>query len=83
MAETTGVTTSAAERTAAPPPVLLSLLVWSIPAIFYVFAFFLRASSAVMTAELMRSFSIGAKDLGSLSAFYFYAYVLMQILRAC
>ena len=32
-----------------------------------------------MTAELMRSFGIGAKDLGSLSAFYFYAYVLMQI----
>jgi MFS family permease len=27
----------------------------------------------------MRSFGIGAKDLGSLSAFYFYAYVLMQI----
>lgn len=32
-----------------------------------------------MTGELMRSFGIGAKDLGSLSAFYFYAYVLMQI----
>jgi len=68
-----------AEGKAAPPPVLHALLVWSIPAIFYVFAFFLRASPAVMTGELMRSFSIGAKDLGSLSAFYFYAYVLMQI----
>lgn len=64
---------------ATPPPVLLSVVVWSIPAIFYLFAFFLRSSPAVMTAELMRSFGIGAKDLGSLSAFYFYAYVLMQI----
>lgn len=73
-------TTSASPPTVAtPPPVLLSIVVWSIPAIFYLFAFFLRSSPAVMTAELMRSFGIGAKDLGSLSAFYFYAYVLMQI----
>lgn len=61
------------------PPVWLSIAVWSVPAIFYLFAFYLRSSPAVMTAELMRSFGIGAKDLGSLSAFYFYAYVLMQI----
>jgi fucose permease len=32
-----------------------------------------------MTSELMRSFAISAKDLGTLSAFYFYAYVVMQI----
>ncbi|MBZ5601430.1 MAG: MFS transporter [Acidobacteriia bacterium] len=32
-----------------------------------------------MTGELMRDFSIGAKDLGTLSAFYFYVYVAMQI----
>ena len=79
MAETASSSPPAAGRQPAPPPVLLSIVVWSIPAIFYVFAFFLRSSPAVMTAELMRSFSIGAKDLGSLSAFYFYAYVLMQI----
>lgn len=70
---------SARENRRTPPPVWLSLVVWSIPAIFYVFAFYLRSSPAVMTSELMRSFGIGAKDLGSLSAFYFYAYVLMQI----
>ena len=72
--------TSPAHATqATPPPVMLSIVVWSIPAIFYLFAFFLRSSPAVMTTELMTSFGIGAKDLGSLSAFYFYAYVLMQI----
>jgi MFS family permease len=32
-----------------------------------------------MTGELMRDFNIGAKDLGNLSAFYFYLYVAMQI----
>lgn len=32
-----------------------------------------------MTTELMRDFGITALQLGNLSAFYFYAYVLMQI----
>ena len=32
-----------------------------------------------MTGELMRDFHISAKQLGTLSAFYFYAYVLMQV----
>ncbi|MBV9183609.1 MAG: MFS transporter [Acidobacteria bacterium] len=32
-----------------------------------------------MTGELMRDFGIGAKNLGNLSAAYFYAYVAMQI----
>jgi MFS family permease len=78
MMEAHGVTVSTPVKQDAPP-IALSIAVWSIPAIFYLFAFYLRSSPAVMTAELMRSFNIGAKDLGSLSAFYFYAYVLMQI----
>jgi sugar phosphate permease len=48
-------------------------------AIFYLAVFFLRAAPAVMTAELMRDFGIGAASLGNLSAFYFYFYVAMQI----
>jgi sugar phosphate permease len=32
-----------------------------------------------MTTELMRDFHISAKDLGNLSGFYFYFYVVMQI----
>jgi MFS family permease len=61
------------------PPNWLAWSVWGIAAIFYLTGFYQRVSPAVMTGELMRAFGIGAKDLGNLSAFYFYAYVAMQI----
>jgi len=61
----------------APGPLALS--VWGVAAFFYLTAFYLRTSPAVMTSELMRDFGIGAGQLGNLAAFYFYAYVLMQI----
>jgi len=54
-------------------------VVWGIAASFYLAAFYIRVSPAVMTQELMRDFRISGRELGSLSAFYFYAYVLMQI----
>src|SRR5580700_3830252 len=61
------------------PPFWLAWSVWGVAAIFYLTGFYQRVSPAVMTSELMQSFGIGAKDLGNLSAFYFYAYVAMQI----
>jgi len=61
------------------PPAWLSWAVWGVAAIFYLSGFYQRVSPAVMVSELMRSFGIGAKDLGNLSAFYFYTYVAMQI----
>jgi MFS family permease len=56
-----------------------SWLVWGIAALFYLTGFYQRVSPAVMTTELMRDFGLGAKSLGSLSAFYFYFYVAMQV----
>jgi MFS family permease len=56
-----------------------SWLVWGIAALFYLTGFYQRVSPAVMTSELMRDFHLGAGSLGSLSAFYFYFYVTMQI----
>ena len=38
------------------------------PAFFYLAGFYLRVSPAVMTTELMRSFTITAADLGNFSA---------------
>jgi sugar phosphate permease len=65
--------------TPAYPPTRLALLVWGVAAFFYLAAFYLRTSPVVMTSELMRDFGISAVQLGNLSAFYFYAYVVMQI----
>ena len=76
---------SAAEHPAAGaasspfPRSWLSWTVWGVAAVFYLSAFYLRNSPAVMTTELMRDFSITASQLGQFSAVYFYAYVLMQI----
>lgn len=61
------------------PPAGLSWLIWGFAAFFYLSVFMLRAAPAVMTTELMRDFHIGGASLGNLSAFYFYAYVVMQI----
>jgi hypothetical protein len=62
-----------------PPPQWRSWLIWGIAALFYLTGFYQRVSPAVMTSEVMRAFHLGAKDLGNLSAFYFYFYVAMQV----
>jgi sugar phosphate permease len=66
-------------RERAFPPVWVSWTVWGVAAVFYLAAFYIRNSPAVMTSELMRDFGIAASQLGQFSAVYFYAYVLMQI----
>ncbi len=61
------------------PPLRLAWTVWSLGALLYLFAFYQRVAPAVMTDQLMAEFAIGGAALGNLSAFYFYAYVAMQI----
>lgn len=61
------------------PPLKLAWTVWGLAALFYLFAFYQRVAPAVMTDQLMAEFAIGGAALGNLSAFYFYAYVAMQI----
>jgi len=46
---------------------------------FFAYGFVHRVAPSVMTGELMRDFSVGGSALGSLSAMYFYAYVVLQI----
>ena len=67
------------QRAQAPPPRALSWTVWGVAAGYYLAAFYLRSSPAVMTTELMRDFQISAAQLGTFSAVYFYAYIAMQI----
>jgi len=61
------------------PPSSLAWAVWGVAATYYLTAFYLRSAPAVMTTELMRDFGIAASQLGQFSAFYFYAYIAMQI----
>ncbi len=53
--------------------------VWSLAAISFGYAFFHRVAPSVMVSELMGEFAIGGAMLGTLSALYFYPYVLLQI----
>ncbi|MCX7897063.1 MAG: MFS transporter [Rhodocyclaceae bacterium] len=62
-----------------PPPLRLAWTIWGLGALFYLFAFYQRIAPAVMTDYLMADFALDAAALGNLSAFYFYAYVIMQI----
>jgi MFS family permease len=61
------------------PPVSLAWTIWGLGAALYLFGFFQRVAPGVMTSELSRDFVLNAASLGNLSAFYFYAYVAMQI----
>ncbi|MBU2648399.1 MFS transporter [bacterium] len=61
------------------PPVTLAWTIWGLGAVLYLFGFFQRVAPGVMTSELSSDFSLNAASLGNLSAFYFYAYVAMQI----
>ncbi len=54
-------------------------MIWCLVALAFGYAFFQRVAPSVMVSDLMADFSIGATVLGTLSALYFYPYVLMQI----
>lgn len=54
-------------------------LVWGLAALFFFAEYFARVSPSVMVPELMKDFHVDAMLLGSLSAFFYYSYVGMQI----
>lgn len=54
-------------------------IIWTIAANFFFYKYLLQVSPSVMTGDLMKAFQINAAGLGNLSAFYFYAYLIMQI----
>lgn len=79
MSRTSVPEPASAATSAAPPPAGLAWSMWGLGALFYLVGFFQRVAPAVMTRELMSDFGLTAASLGHLSAFYFYAYVAMQI----
>ena len=54
-------------------------LAFALAACFFGHEFVQRVSTSILVSELMAEFSVGGAVLGSLSAFYFYAYAGMQI----
>ena len=54
-------------------------VIWALASAFYLYEFFIRVSPSVMVPELMRTFSVDAAAVGSLSAFYFYIYAPLQL----
>lgn len=60
-------------------PSILPWIMWGLGALFYCYEFCLQVSPSVMTTEIMHDFNVSASKLGNLSAFYLYAYTLMQI----
>ena len=53
--------------------------IWLLAAISFGYAFFHRVAPSVMVSDLMSEFAISGAVLGTLSALYFYPYVLMQV----
>ena len=66
-----------------PPSATVSsrkaIIAFGLGTLFFGYAFVQRVSPSVMTNELMREFAVGGAALGSLSAFYFYAYASIQL----
>lgn len=60
-------------------PTSYAWLVFFLSASFLFYKYILQVSPAVMTADLMRTFSLSATALGFLVGFYFYTYLIMQI----
>jgi sugar phosphate permease len=54
-------------------------MVCGLGAIYYSYEYFLRISPSVMEHALREHFHLSATDFGFLSAFYYYAYVPMQL----
>lgn len=53
--------------------------IWLLAAMSFGYAFFHRVAPSVMVSDLMAEFAISGAVLGTLSALYFYPYVLMQV----
>ncbi|CEG59753.1 conserved membrane protein of unknown function [Legionella micdadei] len=58
---------------------LMAWLICGLGAVYYSYEYFLRISPSVMEHALRDHFNLSATGFGVLSAFYYYAYVPMQI----
>jgi len=57
----------------------LPWLIFGLGAVFYTYEYYLRTAPSVMTEDLMSFYHTNALAFGNLAAFYYYAYVPMQL----
>lgn len=57
----------------------LGLLIVLTGALFYCYEYFIRVAPSVMAPQLFHSFGLNATSFGAFSAYYFYAYVPLQL----
>ena len=57
----------------------LPWIVWAVAASYFFFDYLQQMAPGVMGPDLLQSFNVSAVALGTLSAFYFYSYSVMQI----
>ncbi len=53
--------------------------IWFLSSSFIFYKYVLQVSPSIMTGDLMKAFSLSGESMGSLAAFYFYAYLVMQL----
>ncbi|WP_165475093.1 MFS transporter [Legionella yabuuchiae] len=58
---------------------IIAWLICTLGAIYYAYEYFLRIAPSVMEPQLRNHFNLSASGFGFLSAFYYYAYVPMQL----
>lgn len=59
--------------------IAMPYFIWCLGALFFLMEYFIRVSPSVIAQELMATFHVEAFALGGLSAFFYYAYISMQI----
>jgi sugar phosphate permease len=59
---------------------LMPWIICGLGAVFYCYEYFLRITPSVMTSELMSAYDLNGSEIGNLTAFYYHAYVPMQII---
>lgn len=67
------------EKKIQTPSSLWAWMICSLGAIFYSYEYFLRITPSVITPELMATYHLTGAEIGSLSAFYYHAYMPMQL----
>lgn len=58
---------------------LQSWMMWILAASFFMFGYVARLAPSVMVPDMMRAFNASAFSLGTVSAFFYYAYIGMQL----